>query len=285
MPSPAAGTFAGSVLPQETGQRKPDTVYTAHRRRDIPEYAQKTGKGTTGTDGARLWMRSTAQRRSSASVESHAAPARLQTLQAALNEAPAVQAVAQLRRALNRNACVADVLQAKSGPGGVIQRVPMVAGEFLDPTPTEGKVLKASGSPLTSEEFVVKARFDKIAGNDRSDYRYGEYRQAVKGVFRKAGEAQKHLLHSGPMSETDWKEDRIKKERYGYRSASKGVFSDEGGTLNRAGGRFYQSSDRPSASEDDDEMDLHFSGRLVDTGDGHRQIAERTWSIFGRTGE
>jgi hypothetical protein len=101
-----------------------------------------------------------------------------------------------------------DTVQAAKGTR-VAQRVPMVKGEFVDPTPAEGAILKAQGSPLQSEAFMPTARFHLIPENKDSAYRYGEYRQDVKGAFRTKGVANKHGLKSGAMSETEWKEDQI----------------------------------------------------------------------------
>jgi hypothetical protein len=164
----------------------------------------------------------------------------------------------------------------------VAQRVPMVKGEFVDPTPAEGTILKAQGSPLQSEAFMPTARFHLIPENKDSAYRYGEYRQDVKGAFRTKGVANKHGLKSGAMSETEWKEDQIGIERYGYREGrSKGLYKDDSGALNKKEGRYFDTWDQPKASENDDEVDLHFRGRLIDTGDSNRDIAVRHWHVYG----
>ncbi len=77
----------------------------------MPEYARKTVKDASGTSGVRAWARPATQLTSSASSQGHTAPAGPQTLQAALNEAPAIQAVAQLKRTLNQSGRVGLVTQ------------------------------------------------------------------------------------------------------------------------------------------------------------------------------
>ena len=165
-----------------------------------------------------------------------------------------------------------------------VQRAPTVEGEFVDPTPAEGQVLEATGKPLQSPAFQPTARFDLVADNPDSSFGNGEYRQYIKGAFRQGGVAQPYALKAGPMSEDKWTEDAKRQagSRYGYRFRSQGVFTDDEGNEDRKNGRHYQSWDQPSASEEDDEMDLHFRGTLVDTGDDRRVIAERHWHVYGK---
>lgn len=166
----------------------------------------------------------------------------------------------------------------------VIQRFTKVTGVFLDPTPDEGAVLQATGNPLTSPQFTVRARFDPVDPN--TDCSFGVYRQQVRGAFRRNGIAQEHVLASGAMSETDWREDVIGRKRYGYRGPSGGAasafFSDAGFTnKDLSNGPYFQSIDTPKATAEDDEMDLHFRGVLLDKDDG-AVIAERKWSVYGK---
>jgi hypothetical protein len=206
-------------------------------------------------------------------------------------EAPSLQEqllVTLQQRAGNR-AVSGLVHRLRDGPrdarSDVVQLVPMVEGEFTDPTPQDGTVLAATGDPLRSPPFQPTARFNLVAGNPDSAFRYGGYRQLIRGAFRRDGVAQKHLLDAGPMSEDTWQEDAQGMQRYGYRSRSQGVWTNDRGEPDRANGCRYQSSDQPSAAKGDHEIDLHFNGRLVDTGDAGRVIAERTWRVYGRRDE
>jgi len=162
----------------------------------------------------------------------------------------------------------------------VVQLEPKVTGQFLEP-PTEGYVIPATGRPLKSEAFTIRATLDLVPPN--TEYKYGEYRQYVKGAFRSKGVAGTHKLASGPMSETEWREDHIGKDRYGYRVGyNRTAFTNDEGSSDKANGRNLASWDQPSASSDDDEMDLHFRGVLIDKGDGNREFAERHWHVYGR---
>jgi len=161
----------------------------------------------------------------------------------------------------------------------IIQRQQRVTGEFLPPTPI-GR-LNAEGNPLKCH-FEVKARFDLVGENIY--YRFGQYRQYIRGVFRSGNKVKEHYLNDGPMQQDQWTEDKIGTARYGYRVRSQGLFSDDayGHMVNRDNGRYYSSEDTPQALKEDTEMDLQFRGILIDTGDGNRIIAERLWSIYGR---
>lgn len=165
----------------------------------------------------------------------------------------------------------------------VVQRSSKVTGKFLDPTPGDNAVIEATGRPLKSPQFQVKARFDLVSPNE--NYGYGEYRQYVWGAFKRNGEVQEHLLKGGQMSETEPMEDIIGRKRYGYRTgvlrAPYGFFNDVDCTdSNRSGGQYFRSFDEPQAANDDDEMDLHFRGALLDTDDGE-EIAETRWRVYG----
>ena len=177
---------------------------------------------------------------------------------------------------------VSDFARSTAGP--VVQRA-SVTGEFLDPTPNEGSTLEASGNPLHPSEFCIKASFGLVPPN--TVYTPGEYRQYVKGVFRKNGAVQKHKLAGGKMSETEWMEDIIGRDKYGYRNrgasrAPYGFFDDVGCTIiNKENGRFFRSYDTPRALVDDTEMDLHFLGKLVDVHNNNAMLAERHWHVKG----
>jgi len=163
----------------------------------------------------------------------------------------------------------------------VVQRAPMVTGDFTAPTPEDGAKLEARDvPPLTSPGFQATAEFHLVAPN--TEYKHGEYRQLIKGAFRRGGKPQAHPLNDGLMSPDEWKEDATKAARYGYRFRGQGVWTNAQGNVDKANGSRYQAWDQPKALTDDDEMDLHFKGQLVDTGDGNRVITERTWHVYGK---
>jgi len=181
------------------------------------------------------------------------------------------------------NAAVTGLLVGAAPP--VVQRA--LVGEFLDPTPPEDTRLDAteSNGKLVSEPFIVRARIAPTA-DETEGCTPGQYRQAVKGEFRQDGVPQEHLLDDGPLSRDAYLEDRIGGQRYGYRATSGGAtsswFSDEGCTAtDLKNGCHFQSWDQPTAYKDDDEMDLHFRGRLFDTR-VPKVLKEREWSVYGK---
>jgi len=129
----------------------------------MPEYARKTVKDASGTNGGRAWARPATQLTTSSSSEGHTAPAGQQTLQAALNEAPAVQAVAQLKRTLNQSGRVGQLTQLSTvhqetdrevGQGNfdTVQRVEEEE-ELL-----QGRFDTAQREAIEDEEDVVQSR-------------------------------------------------------------------------------------------------------------------------------
>ena len=75
----------------------------------MPEFAHKTVKNASAASAGRAWARPATQLASSFSADSTSAGQ--ETLQAVLNESPAVQAVAQLKRTLNQSSRVGQVSQ------------------------------------------------------------------------------------------------------------------------------------------------------------------------------
>ncbi len=128
----------------------------------MPEYAQKTGKGVSGADAARAWIRPASRLTSSTSTGSRDASAQPQTLQAALNRAPAVQAVAQLKRTLNQRAQVA---QRES-----IDEEELLQGKFETAQRAAGSARE--GAPdQTGMPDQLKAGIESLSGMDLSDVR------------------------------------------------------------------------------------------------------------------
>ncbi len=95
----------------------------------MPEYAHSTSNGGNRADGVRPRARPAAHVASSASDATAVADAGQPTLHAALNQARTVQAVAQLKRILNRAGSVEQTVPLSLTPtgrrvnGGVVQRL------------------------------------------------------------------------------------------------------------------------------------------------------------------
>jgi uncharacterized protein DUF4157 len=129
----------------------------------MAEYAQKTRRGASQPDGAHVSIRRAARLAPSASAAAAGAEAGQQTLQAVLNHGPAVQAVAQLKRALNH------------GEGGLVaQRVEQ------EETPVQGAFETAQRVSGTNREAApnrtgmpddLKAGVESLSGLDLSDVR------------------------------------------------------------------------------------------------------------------
>jgi len=214
-------------------------------------------------------------------------------------EAPVASLTPDAALALQRwigNAAVARLL---AGPGPQVREgeppsppeirsVQRLAGEFLAPTPEEGSVLAAtpSGRGLISNAFEVHARL--IPAGATESCTPGQYRQFVKGEFRKDGVPQEHGLDSGPMERDKYREDIIERKRYGYRGspfgATSAYFTDKTFSVtDTQKGCFYKNWDQPSSGNaEDDEIDLQFRGHLINTQDDSI-LAERQWSVYGTT--
>jgi hypothetical protein len=116
----------------------------------MPEYAQKVAKRTGGADGARGWTRPTSHATVSAPGGTDGGPAG--TLQALLNEAPAVQAVTEIKGALNRRGSSLQVAHSQAAFHDA--PVDVAQGRF-EMVPREQGVEEADSPPgLTGLEMV-----------------------------------------------------------------------------------------------------------------------------------
>ena len=79
----------------------------------MPEFARKTVKNASTASGGRGWARPATQLASASSSAGDTASAGPETLQAVLNDSPTVQAMAQLKRALNQSGRAGQVAQGK----------------------------------------------------------------------------------------------------------------------------------------------------------------------------
>ena len=146
----------------------------------MPEYAQKT-RTTAPATGAMRVARSQAQLRSAASIGGGAAAGQ-QPLQAALNQAPVVQAVAQLKRALNQSSRVGQVAQLSSvlqethrdvaqGKFDTVQRVEeeeMLQGKF------------ATAQRLAEEEEPLQGKFETVQRVEEEEMLQGKFATAQR---------------------------------------------------------------------------------------------------------
>ena len=77
----------------------------------MPEFARRTVKSASAASGSRGWARPATQLASASSSGGDTAAAGQETLQAVLNDSPAVQAVAQLKRTLNQSGRAGQLAQ------------------------------------------------------------------------------------------------------------------------------------------------------------------------------
>jgi hypothetical protein len=140
----------------------------------MPEYAQRTRRTTPGTGVTRV-ARSQAQLRSAASIDGAAAGQ--QPLQAALNHAPVVHAVAQLKRTLNQSGRVGHVAQLSSAlqkshrdvAQGKFETVQRVEEEEL----LQGKF--ATAQRLTEEEEPLQGKFETVQRVEEEEMLQGKF--------------------------------------------------------------------------------------------------------------
>ena len=145
----------------------------------MPEYAQKTRR-TTPAAGATRVARSQAQLRAAGSIDGGAAAGQ-QPLQAALNQAPVVQAVAQLKRTLNQSGRVGQVAQLSSvlqethrdvarGRVDAVQRVEeeeMLQGKFATVQRVE-------------EEELLQGKFETVQRAEEEELLQGKFATAQR---------------------------------------------------------------------------------------------------------
>ncbi|GEM_PF-2835581 len=132
--------------------------------------------------------------------------------------------------------------------------------------------------------FNMKASFTSTgAGCDCSD---GEYRQYVKGYFKKNGRFVTHNLCGTALSKSKYQEDcgvfGGRTLKYGYRSIRFGNSYFD--TPDQATGCKFHGFDSPgigAASGDKVEVNLHFVGKLVNRSTG-KVYKKKKWSVKGK---
>jgi Domain of unknown function (DUF4157) len=129
----------------------------------MPEYAQKTATSTTRPDASRA-RTAFVQRRSTVSVQRAGAQAGRSTLQTALNQTPTVQAIAQLKRALNDGGPAGPETQLSTTPyeqaalGGGAHEHTLQRQTLDDEEMVQGKFETAQR--LEEEEEPLQGRFE-----------------------------------------------------------------------------------------------------------------------------
>lgn len=144
----------------------------------MPEYAQKTGKSTVRADGARVRIPSAARL---ATAESHRGTAEQHTLQAALNQAPGVQAVAQLKRTLNRSGRVEQVAQLSAALQEPSRDV--VQGKFDTVQRAEEEELlqgKFAAVQRVEEEELLQGKFETGQRVEEEEMLQGKFQTAQR---------------------------------------------------------------------------------------------------------
>jgi hypothetical protein len=115
----------------------------------------------------------------------------------------------------------------------------------------------------------------------------GEYRQYIRGYFKKNGSTVTHRLCGTDLDPTNYQEDCVRiggtDYKYGYRSLA---FATSNFTNpDQATGCRFEGHDNPGitgSSGDDLEVNLDFIGTLVDTCDGNVVRTSSSWSVTGR---
>jgi hypothetical protein len=144
----------------------------------MSEYAQKTRKDPSGADGARAWTRPTLELISS-SLDSRPGRVAHQTVHAALNQAPPVQAVAQLKRALNQSARGARVIeQPTSRPAEVATQGRAISAETAAISAVAqrytGKIPSTGLDKKSVKAFVDEAETTKFDMRGHAVRRHGQ---------------------------------------------------------------------------------------------------------------
>jgi hypothetical protein len=130
----------------------------------MPEFARKTVKNATVASSSRGWARPAAQLASSTSSPGgQSASEGQETLQAVLNHSPAVQAVAQLKRALNQGGRPGQVAQGTLDTVQRAEEEELLQGRFETVQRVEEEELlqgKFETAQRAEEEELLQGRFE-----------------------------------------------------------------------------------------------------------------------------
>jgi hypothetical protein len=142
----------------------------------MAEYAQRTWRTSPPTGSTRV-ARSQAQLRSAASIDGSAAAGQ-QPLQAALNQAPVVQAVAQLKRTLNQSGRVGQVAQLSSVLQETHRDVAQTVQRVEDEEMIQGKF--ATAQRLAEEEEPLQGKFETVQRVEEEEMLQGKFATAQR---------------------------------------------------------------------------------------------------------
>jgi hypothetical protein len=111
-----------------------------------------------------------------------------------------------------------------------------------------------------------------------------EYRQYVRGYVKYRDQIQRHMLPSGELSATDFKEDGITSPppgpHFGHRDEPEAA--DDRYLPARADGCEYRGSDFPGltgAPGERFEIKLEFKGEIIDVCDNNKVVQSATWVV------
>jgi hypothetical protein len=138
------------------------------------------------------------------------------------------------------------------------------------------------GVRLAGEEFDILATFAE--GKNACKCACCEYRQYVRGTFRRNGKKLDFLLPSGYLSPTNFKEDGLLRVPYGphYGHRDEIGASDDRYLPTRSDGCEYQGSDFPNIGGsigDTFDINLEFRGEIIDVCNNDIVLMSTTWTI------
>ncbi|MBE0660802.1 MAG: hypothetical protein IH602_24120 [Bryobacteraceae bacterium] len=153
----------------------------------------------------------------------------------------------------------------------------------LPPAPLVNDVIRPSaGVRRTVTPFKMEADFSSATAG--CECKCCEYKQSVRGYFMYDGQPLKHMLPSGEMSETEFKEDGITNPppgpHFGHRDEIGAA--DDRYLPARADGCEYRGTDNPGirgAPGVRFEVNLEFKGEIIDVCNNRAVLREATWTV------
>ena len=153
----------------------------------------------------------------------------------------------------------------------------------LPPEPLNNEVVRPSrGRRKAGVRFRMEADFG--GATSPCACMCCEYRQSVRGYFKYRGEPVHHMLPSGEMSETEFKEDGITTPppgpHFGHRDEPGA--DDDRYLPARADGCQYRGTDFPGLTGDpgaEFEIKLEFRGEIIDVCNGNKVVRTATWAV------
>ena len=155
---------------------------------------------------------------------------------------------------------------------------------FDVPTARSGNqvIRRRRGRRKAGEAFAMQSDFNDAPPPCKC--KCCEYRQYVRGYFKYDGRKLRHMLPSGQMSETVWKEDGITNPppgpHFGHRDEVGAA--DDRYLPGRADGCKYRGTDFPGLTGSPGkrfEIKLEFKGEIIDVCNGHKVVKTTTWKV------